>query len=108
MDLLVRCGVREQLDGIYAIAPHWAVGIVEAADRGDWEEAARRQRRMTALRSLVPEPYRVDPACTVILNALGVPGRMYPRPMRPLDPDEAERLLAEEPVRRLLAEKRNG
>jgi len=33
VDMLVRCGVRENLDGVFAILPGLAVSVVEAAER---------------------------------------------------------------------------
>lgn len=103
VDMLVRFGVRQQLDGVYSVAPKWAVNIVEAAECGDWDMAARRQVRMTALRRLVPDKYPVDPAFSVILNARGIPGNYGPAPMRRLSEEQRQRLLDEPIVRELVS-----
>lgn len=103
VDTLVHCGVRENLDGIFGILPGLAVGIVQAAESGDYALAAKRQSDLTEFLHLVADKYSRFPACTVILNARGIPGRVHPFPMRSLDPAEAEQLLNEPLVRRLLA-----
>ena len=43
VDMLVRCGVRDNLDGIFGILPALAVSVVEAAERGDYPMAASRR-----------------------------------------------------------------
>jgi 4-hydroxy-tetrahydrodipicolinate synthase len=103
VDMLVRCGVRENLDGIFAILPGLAVGIAEAAEKGDYVTAASLQADMTEFLHLIVGKYPLFPSCTVILNARGIPGRVHPVPMKTLDSDQAAKLLAEPLVRKLLS-----
>jgi 4-hydroxy-tetrahydrodipicolinate synthase len=102
VDSLVRCGVRENLDGVFAVLPGLAVGIAEAAENGDYSKAAALQGDMTEFLHLITGKYPLFPACTVILNARGVPGRVHPFPMKTLDASQASTLLDEPLVRKLL------
>jgi 4-hydroxy-tetrahydrodipicolinate synthase len=103
VDLLVRCGVRENLDGIFGIFPGLSVGIAEAAEKGDYALASSRQQDLTEFLHLVVGRYPLFPACTVVLNARGIPGRVHPAPMKTLDAAQAAKLLEEPLVRKLLA-----
>jgi len=102
VDMLAKCGVREQLDGVYSVVPDWTVNIIRAAEAGRWDEAAAWQARLTAFRSLVPVRYPVHPAFTVVLNERGIPGKFFSAPMRPLSEERRAALLAEPIVRELL------
>jgi 4-hydroxy-tetrahydrodipicolinate synthase len=95
VDMLARCGVRENLDGIFSLVPGLAVSIVEAAGRGDYAEAAARQGRLTEFLNRILATGRLFPACTAILNARGVPGRVHVAPMKSLDSATIEKLLAD-------------
>ena len=108
IDTLVRCGVRENLDGIFSVVPNLVTSIVEAAELGQWELAATRQEQLTGLLNLVVKQYPLMPACSEILNARGIPGRMFPTPAKPLTPDQRERLLAEPVVCQLLGRPSGG
>lgn len=99
VDMLVQCGVRHNLDGIFAVAPELVASIVEAAEQGDGKEAAARQSELTELLNLVCTKYPLFPACSAILNARGIPGKFFPAPMRPLEPGLRERLLGERLIR---------
>ncbi len=102
LDILIRGGVREHLDGVFALAPHWTKALVKAAEQGDWTLAANWQKKLNAvLRCLFDfKPYV---AFEAILNARGIPGRFTPSPMRRLSPSERESLLAQPAVAELLA-----
>lgn len=102
VDLLVRCGVRDNLDGIFAVMPGLAAGIAEAAEQGDERLAARRQGQLGDLLELVVGKYPLFPACSAILNARGIAGSVFLPPTRPLAPEQREQLLAEPSVRTLL------
>jgi 4-hydroxy-tetrahydrodipicolinate synthase len=102
IDMLVRCGVRENLDGIFGILPGLSVGIAEAAEKGDYALAAARQSDLTEFLHLIVGKYPLFPACTVVLNARGIPGRTHPVPMKTLDATQAAKLLDEPLVRKLL------
>ncbi len=101
MDVLIRAGVREHVDGVYSLFPQWALKIAEAADRGDWDLAAERQAILSEFMLTVLPRYPVLPACTAILNARDIPGNFAPRPMCPIDQQQREQLLAEPTVIRL-------
>jgi dihydrodipicolinate synthase/N-acetylneuraminate lyase len=100
--MLVRCGVHDNLDGIYAVLPDLTTSIVEAAEASDYPLAAARQGKLTEFRQLLLTKYPLFPACTVILNARGVPGKVYPAPMKPLDAGQVERLFGEPLIRELV------
>ena len=101
MDVLIRAGVREHVDGVYSLFPKWALEIAEASDRGDWGLAAERQAVLSEFMVKVLPRYPVLSACTAILNARGILGNLAPRPMFPLDQQLREQLLAEPVVMRL-------
>lgn len=102
LDMLIRDGVREHLDGIYAVAPKWTVAIAEAAERGDWDEAKRRQKRLSTFLTLLRDHYPILPACSAIMNERGIPGKVYCAPRRALTDEQRDRLLAEPIVEELL------
>jgi 4-hydroxy-tetrahydrodipicolinate synthase len=104
VDMLARCGVRENLDGIFGLLPALSVSIVAAAEQGDWALAAARQGELTEFLFLVAGAYPLFPACTTILNARGIPGKVHPLPMASLSAAQAEKLLHEPLVRKLLSE----
>ena len=100
--MLVRCGVRENLDGIFSVVPGLVASIVEAAEAADWELAATRQEQLTGLLNLVRTKYPLMPACSEILNARGIPGRIFAMPSQRLSPEQRDQLLAEPLVHQLL------
>ncbi|MCC6124638.1 MAG: dihydrodipicolinate synthase family protein [Pirellulales bacterium] len=102
VDLLIRCGVRDNLDGIFSVVPDLTARLIGAAELGEWEQAAARQRDLTELLNLVRFQYPLFPACSALLNARGVAGRVFPAPMEPLPPQIVEQLLAEPPIRRIM------
>lgn len=102
VDVLVRCGVRDNLDGVFGILPGPSVGVAEAAERGDFALAAQRQQDLTEFLHLIKGKYPLFPACTAILNARGVAGRVHPVGMKGLDADTAAELLDEPLVRKML------
>jgi 4-hydroxy-tetrahydrodipicolinate synthase len=102
IDLLVRGGVRDNLDGIFAVVPNLPVSIAAAAEAGDYVEAAARQRQLTDVLQLLTTKYPLWPACSAILRARGVPARLHPIPMEALSAEQAEQLL-DEPVLRGMA-----
>ena len=93
VDLLIKAGVREHLDGVFGLAPHWTVAIAEAAGRGDWKQAAAYQGRRGAFLRLVREKYPVHATFTAILNARGIQGNCAPMPMQPLTGEQSQQLL---------------
>jgi 4-hydroxy-tetrahydrodipicolinate synthase len=104
VDMLARCSVGENLDGIFGILPGLSVSIVEAVAKGDVALATSRQVELTEFLFLVAGKYPLFPACTAILNARGIPGKVHPLPMASLSAAQAERLLNEPLSRKLLGE----
>ncbi len=98
---LTQQGMREHLDGIFALAPAWTTAMGKAIDDGDWAAAASYQSRLNQLLDVV-RGTRVHPAFSAILNARGIPGFYAPLPFRALTCDERTTLLDEPIVRALL------
>lgn len=96
VDVFIHHGVRDHLDGIYALAPRWVTALVECAQREQWVEAAAHQRRITHLRRLLLK-HGAFSAFTVMMNARGIPGNFAPRPWRTLVEDQRQ-LLLDDPV----------
>jgi len=103
IDVLLRHGVREHLDGVFSLAPHWVERIVHAARAGNWAEAADAQGRLSALLRTLKE-YGVFATFTALLNQRGIPGNYAPAPYQPLDAERVESLLAEPIIREFLSE----
>lgn len=102
VDVLLRSGIREHLDGMWTVAPRWTVAIGRAAAQDQWDQAAGHQRDLTALRNLIVNlGFAVF---TEIMNARGIPGEFAPRPCRRLSEPQRQSLLAEPILRRLLQE----
>jgi 4-hydroxy-tetrahydrodipicolinate synthase len=102
LDMLVRCGVRSNLDGIYAVLPDLSASIVDAAERGDYALAAVQQRKLTEFRQLLLTKYSLFPACEAVLTARGVPGKFHPAPVKSLDRGQLERFFNEPLIRELV------
>ncbi len=102
VDALLREGICEHLDGMFAVAPVWTMSLVRAAESSDWDLAGAYQRRLTRLLELI-RPGGVFPAVTAIFSARGIPGKCSPAPMTPqLDADARRKLLDEPIVQELL------
>ena len=97
VDSLLREGICEHLDGLFAVAPAWTMSLVRAAQSGDWDLAGTYQRRLVRLLELV-KPGGVFPAVTAILNARGISGKFSPAPMTPQLDADARRKLFDEPI----------
>ena len=67
------------------------------------QAAAAQQQKLSHLLHLLRHRYAVFGGCEVILNARGIPGRFAPAPMRRLNQQQREQLLAEPLVRELLS-----
>lgn len=103
VDVFLKAGYREQVDGVFGLAPRWTVAIGQAAARDDWDAAAEAQRKLSALLRLVRSRSHL-PVSTAVLNARGIPGNLVLRPMRPLDDAAKQQLLDEPIVKQLVAE----
>jgi dihydrodipicolinate synthase/N-acetylneuraminate lyase len=107
--MLVRCGVPANLDGIFAVFPDLAAGIVEAAERGHYALASQQQGKLTeALHMVATGKYPLVPACSAILNARGVPGKVHVAPMQTMDAKQVEQLLGEPAIQAALGKISNS
>jgi 4-hydroxy-tetrahydrodipicolinate synthase len=106
LDVLLRHGVTQHIDGIFALAPDWTVAIARAAGAGDWDAAAALQQKLSALLRVLRD-FGIFPSFTALLNARGIPGNYGPAPMRPLNDERRAALLAAPIVRELLAADRD-
>jgi 4-hydroxy-tetrahydrodipicolinate synthase len=107
LDVLLRHGVTQHIDGIFALAPDWTVGIARAASAGDWTSAATLQQKLSALLRVLRD-FGIFPSFTALLNARGIPGNYGPAPMRPLSDERRAALLAMPIVTELLAADRDS
>lgn len=105
IDVLLRAGFSNQLDGVYCIVPRLVAGIRDDACRDDWEAAAEKTQRLNGLLGVLRK-YGVFPALTALMNGQGIPGNFAPRPYRSLSPEAREQLLAEPAVERALIAER--
>ncbi len=106
MDVLLRSGVREHLDGIYGLVPEWIEKMVAATAAEDWNELALIQQDLSELlRLLVASSAPLFSTVTTILNMRGIPGNFAPRPMRPLTEGERIQLLEQPLIQKIFADK---
>lgn len=106
MDVLLRSGVREHLDGIYGLVPEWIEKMVAATEAENWNELALIQQDLSELlRLLVTSPAPLFSTVTAILNMRGIPGNFAPRPMRPLTSAEQAQLAEHPLVQKIFAGK---
>ena len=96
IDVFLRHGVRDHLDGIYAVAPQWVTAIGRCAEQNQWEEAATYQRDLSHVRRLIIK-HGVAPMFSAMMNARGIPGEFAPKPFRALAPGE-RKILQDDPV----------
>jgi len=93
---LLREGISDHLDGVYAIAPRLVGRIVDAAVSEQWDWAQHYMQLLTNLLASLQQ-YGVFPAMTALLNSQGIPGNFAPRPFHPL-PRHIARQLNDEPA----------
>jgi 4-hydroxy-tetrahydrodipicolinate synthase len=103
LDTLIRHGIRDHLDGIFAVAPDWASAIVRHTEAGEHDKAAACQRDLIRLLTFIRR-INVRGAFTELMNARGVPGRFAPRPFHMLTPQQTESLHGNPAVKKLLSE----
>lgn len=101
MDVFLRQGVMEHLDGVYCLFPRQVVGIGEAAQEQDWERAAHLQQGINRTMRLLRK-HGLWLAFTALMNTIGVPGRMKPRPHRQWDASETRTFLEDEETQAIL------
>lgn len=101
IDQLIRLGVRDNLDGIYAIFPELTAKIVATSEAGRWDEAEALMRELSGILRILGR-YGVMPAALALLNARGIVAATLPRPLRPLDEGQRAKCLAEPAILRHL------
>jgi 4-hydroxy-tetrahydrodipicolinate synthase len=104
IDVLMKSGVSEHLDGVFAAAPHWVSGIAQACVRGNYEQAAKFQQKLNGVLKLLREN-GVFATFTALMNARGIPGNFAAKPYRLHDARKIETLLQSPAARELLAPK---
>lgn len=92
---LLREGICQHLEGLFAIAPHWAKEIVLAAGREDWDRAARFQRQLSDLKVLLGQASSPFGAFTAMMNARGLTGTYHAAPSSKLAEAELANLLSQ-------------
>jgi 4-hydroxy-tetrahydrodipicolinate synthase len=102
IDVFFRFGIREQLDGMFALCPEWVVDLSKQVLKGDFAAAAARQRQVSALRFTLIK-HGLFPAFTAAMNARGIPGNFAPMPYQALSEEQCAALLAEPVLRELLS-----
>ncbi|QDS99079.1 dihydrodipicolinate synthase family protein [Adhaeretor mobilis] len=102
---LVKVGVTRHLDGIYSLAPQWAVGIVEHTKNGRDDAACRLQSDLSLLLETMRDHGGIS-ALTVLMNSVGISGQFAPRPFRQLTTTQCRELLAEPIVLKFLESER--
>ncbi len=107
VDLLLRHGIREHLDGVFSLAPSWVKAIKTAAEAEDWVAAAAAQKRLSALLAVLHK-YGVFPTFTLLANAREIPGNFMPAPFASLTEAQIAQVLDEPVVRELLQDSGDG
>jgi dihydrodipicolinate synthase/N-acetylneuraminate lyase len=93
MDILAAGGIPELLDGMWAPAPTWTMGVGECVHKGDREGAAEYTQKITRLRNQLVVYGKW--AFTEWMNARGIPGIFSPRPARRITGPQREALVGE-------------
>lgn len=104
MDLTIRHGFFEQLDGMFTMAPEWVSGIGQCAARGDWAGAARHQQNLSLLKQTLIR-HMLLPSFTAVMNFRGLPGNYAPQPHKALTETQREQL-RNEPIVKLLIDRK--
>lgn len=93
LDVLLRHGVSEHLDGVFGFAPHWMKEIRAAYHRQDWQTVSEVQQKFADLLSFLQSlSAPLFSSVSELLNQRGIPGCMSPRPMRPVTEAEREKI----------------
>ena len=95
IEICMRQGMVQQLDGIFAMMPHWSGQMIEAVEAENWDEAKKiREKFGHLLDVIIP----LDPfaSYTVIAGDRGIPGRFAPLPFPQIDQDGIEKIRSDE------------
>ncbi|WP_298862614.1 dihydrodipicolinate synthase family protein [uncultured Gimesia sp.] len=106
MDVLLRSGVREHLDGIYVLVPEWIEKMVAASETENWAELSLVQQDLSELLRLLQSfSAPLFATVTALLNMRGIPGNFAPRPIRCLTSAEHSQLVEFPIVQKIFAGK---
>jgi 4-hydroxy-tetrahydrodipicolinate synthase len=92
MDVFLRHGIMEHLDGIFCVCPRQVVELGRACSLGHWDRATQIQQDINRMVQLL-RTHGVWTTFTALMNALGLPGQFKPRPHRQWDERETQRFL---------------
>ncbi|WP_207395322.1 dihydrodipicolinate synthase family protein [Bremerella alba] len=92
LDVLLKAGVQEHLDGVFGFAPNWIGELQSALEREDWFSVTKIQNQFNELLSAMQSfDASIFATTTELLNLRGISGRMAPKPIRMLTAAEQER-----------------
>ena len=101
LDVFLHQGIAEHVDGIFCLCPRQIAAIGCAAVQQDWELAAMVQQGVNRTMRLLRK-YDVWRPYTALMNTLGTPGRMKPRPHRQWSAAETEEFLRDDETQAVL------
>ncbi len=106
VDMLLQCGVREHLDGVFGFAPHWIKQILEAYENQDWLRLSAIQHDFAELLRFL-QSFSAPLFSTVgeLLNLRGIPGKVSPRPFRLLTEAERTRMVNAPIIQKAISDK---
>ncbi len=94
MDVFLQTGFSEHLDGVFSLCPRQVVEIGRAITHGEYARAADLQQGLNRTLAVLHKHGVWNPF-TTLLHALGIPGRIKPRPHAAWDDETERRFLAE-------------
>ena len=94
VDVLMRHGMRQHLDGVYAMFPAWVKQMKRVVLAEDWPAAASLSQLIARVMPRLHH-YGVLSAMTAILNSRGIAGNYAPRPYPQLTAAQRQALLQE-------------
>ncbi len=97
VDVLMHHGMRQHLDGVFAMFPSWVKKMKRAVLAEDWNLAAGLSQAMARVMPRLHH-YGVLSAMTDIMNTRGIGGNYAPRPYPRLTAAQREQLLQEPAV----------
>ena len=104
VDLTLAQGFDQQLDGVFAVAPHILARLRSAVTAGDMEQAKADANLLVRLRNDLREASNGAALVTAWLELRAVPGNTYFPPSGPLTDAERSELLTDDIVRELSAD----
>jgi dihydrodipicolinate synthase/N-acetylneuraminate lyase len=101
-DQLIRLGVPENLDGVFGLIPRLTNELVSAAEAGDWNRAADKQRHLSGLLHAMRSSGNVFGCAEALLRARGIACHITPAPFQSLPEEQAQQFLSLPIVQSLL------